>query len=45
MGVAPEKLSAMNCRIQVDGDASKGLTWKQACAKLGRRSFRHGPNQ
>jgi len=35
MGVAPEKLSAKNGRILVDGDASKGLTWKQACAKLG----------
>jgi xanthine dehydrogenase YagR molybdenum-binding subunit len=35
LGVEAEKLVAVDGRIQVDGDPSKNLTWRAACAKLG----------
>ncbi|MBV8206178.1 MAG: xanthine dehydrogenase family protein molybdopterin-binding subunit [Acidobacteria bacterium] len=35
LDTSPEKLVARGGRIFVEGDASKSLTWKQACAKLG----------
>ena len=35
LGVEPDKLEAVNGRVQVIGDSSKGLSWKAACAKLG----------
>jgi xanthine dehydrogenase YagR molybdenum-binding subunit len=39
LGVSAERLEAMDSRIQVIDDASKGLDWKQACAKLGGTSI------
>lgn len=38
LGVPAEQLEAADGRIQVKGDATKSLTWKQACAKLGVKS-------
>jgi xanthine dehydrogenase YagR molybdenum-binding subunit len=35
LGVQPDQLEAVGGKIQVKGDSSKSLTWKQACAKLG----------
>jgi xanthine dehydrogenase YagR molybdenum-binding subunit len=35
LGTTPDKLEAVDSRIQVKGDSSKALPWKQACAKLG----------
>lgn len=35
LGVQPEQLEAVGGKISAKGDASKSLTWKQACAKLG----------
>jgi len=35
LGTTADKLEAVDGRIQVSGDPSKSLTWKQACAKLG----------
>jgi xanthine dehydrogenase YagR molybdenum-binding subunit len=35
MNTAPDKLEAVGGKIQVIGDATKSMTWKQACAKLG----------
>jgi xanthine dehydrogenase YagR molybdenum-binding subunit len=35
MGTTPDKLEAVGGKIQVIGDPSKSMTWKQACAKLG----------
>jgi xanthine dehydrogenase YagR molybdenum-binding subunit len=35
LGATPEQLEAVDGKIQVKGDPSKSLTWKQACAKLG----------
>ena len=35
LGVTPDKLEAVDGHIQVQGNATKSLTWKQACAKLG----------
>lgn len=35
LGVKADELEAVGGRIQVKGNASKGLFWKQACAKLG----------
>jgi xanthine dehydrogenase YagR molybdenum-binding subunit len=35
LGTTADKLEAVGSRIQVIGDASKSITWKQACAKLG----------
>src|SRR5216684_3200385 len=35
LGGKADDLEAVNGRIQVKGDPSKSLTWKQACAKLG----------
>ena len=31
----PENLEAVDGRVQVKGNAAQGMTWKQACAKLG----------
>src|SRR5258708_3105928 len=35
LGAKADDLEAVNSRIQVKGDPSKSLSWKQACAKLG----------
>lgn len=35
MNTTPDKLEAVGGRIQVIGDPSKSMTWKEACAKLG----------
>ena len=35
LNVSPDQLEATGGRIQVKSDATKGMTWKQACAKLG----------
>jgi xanthine dehydrogenase YagR molybdenum-binding subunit len=37
LGVSASQLEAVGGRIQVQGDSSKSLTWKQACRKLGAR--------
>lgn len=38
LGVSADKLEAWNGKIQVIGDPSKSIPWKQACAKLGTAS-------
>lgn len=35
LGVPMDQLEASNGRIQVIGDPSKGMTWKEACALIG----------
>ena len=40
LGATPEQLEAVDGKIQVRGDASKSLTWKQACAKLGLKPIK-----
>jgi len=35
LGVENDQLEAVGGRIQVKGNPSKGMSWKQACAKLG----------
>jgi len=35
LGVPPDRLEAAGGKIQVRGDPSKSVTWKQACARLG----------
>jgi xanthine dehydrogenase YagR molybdenum-binding subunit len=35
LGATADQLEAVDGRIQVKGNASKGLAWKAACAKLG----------
>ena len=35
LGVQPQTLEAVNSRIQVQGDPSKSLSWKEACGLLG----------
>ncbi|MBO0797743.1 MAG: xanthine dehydrogenase family protein molybdopterin-binding subunit [Blastocatellia bacterium] len=35
MNTTPDKLEAVGGKIQVIGDPSKSMPWKQACAKLG----------
>lgn len=35
LGVTPAELEAAGGRVQVKGNPAKGLTWVQACAKLG----------
>lgn len=35
LDTTPDKLEAVGSRIQVIGDPSKSIPWKQACAKLG----------
>ena len=39
MGVTPDQLEAVDGRIQVKGNASKNMTWKQACSKLGVKTI------
>jgi len=39
LGVQPDQLEAVDGKIQAKGDASKSLTWKQACAKLGVKAI------
>jgi len=39
LGVQPAQLEAWQGKIQVQGDPSKSLTWKQACAKLGVKTI------
>ena len=31
----PEELEAVNGRVQVNGDANRSLSWREACAKIG----------
>ncbi len=35
LNAQPEELEAKNGKVQVKGDPSRSLTWKQACSKLG----------
>jgi xanthine dehydrogenase YagR molybdenum-binding subunit len=35
LNVTPDQLVAVDQRIQVKGNASKSMTWQQACSKLG----------
>jgi xanthine dehydrogenase YagR molybdenum-binding subunit len=35
LSVTADKLTAVDGRVQVAGDATKNMTWKAACAKLG----------
>jgi xanthine dehydrogenase YagR molybdenum-binding subunit len=35
LGATPDQLEAVDGRIQVKGTPSKGIAWKDACAKLG----------
>ncbi len=39
LGVQPDELEARDGRIQVKGNPSKHLTWKQACSKLGVKTI------
>jgi xanthine dehydrogenase YagR molybdenum-binding subunit len=39
LGVQPADLEAWDGKIRVKSDPSKGLTWKQACAKLGVKTI------
>ncbi|MBI1747709.1 MAG: xanthine dehydrogenase family protein molybdopterin-binding subunit [Acidobacteria bacterium] len=39
LGVGPERLEAVAGRIAVKGDSTKGLSWKQACSKLGVKAL------
>jgi xanthine dehydrogenase YagR molybdenum-binding subunit len=39
LGVEAGQLEARNGKIQVTGDASKSLSWKAACAKLGVKTI------
>jgi xanthine dehydrogenase YagR molybdenum-binding subunit len=39
LGAQPADLEARGGKIQVKGDSSKSLTWKQACAKLGVKTI------
>ena len=39
LGSQPDQLEAVDARIQVKGDPSKAIPWKQACAKLGTTSI------
>jgi xanthine dehydrogenase YagR molybdenum-binding subunit len=39
LGVPPDQLEAVDQRIQVKGNAAKGMTWKQAANKLGTISI------
>ena len=41
----PEELEAVNGRVQVKGDSSRSLSWKEACAKIGAVPLTvHGKN-
>lgn len=50
LGVDPAKLEAIGGRIQVAGDASKSVSWKEACTLIGMRplevtgSYKSGTN-
>jgi xanthine dehydrogenase YagR molybdenum-binding subunit len=37
LGATSDKLVAVDGRIQVEGDSSKSIAWKAACAKLGTK--------
>ncbi len=39
LGAQPGQLEAVEGRIQVKGDATKSLAWKQACGKLGVKAI------
>ena len=39
LGAQPDQLEAVEGHIQVKGDSSKSLSWKQACAKLGVKAI------
>jgi xanthine dehydrogenase YagR molybdenum-binding subunit len=42
---SPEELEAVKGRVQVKGDANRGLSWKEACAKIGAVPLTvHGKN-
>ena len=40
LGAQPDQLEAVDGKIQVKGDASKSLPWKQACSKLGLKPIK-----
>jgi xanthine dehydrogenase YagR molybdenum-binding subunit len=40
LGAQPDQLEAVDGKIQVKGDASKTLPWKQACSKLGLKPIK-----
>ena len=40
LGAQPDQLEAVEGKIQVKGDASKSLPWKQACSKLGLKPIK-----
>jgi len=44
LGTTPDKLVAVDGRVYVAGDPSKGLTWKAACAKLSKPISELGRN-
>jgi xanthine dehydrogenase YagR molybdenum-binding subunit len=45
LGVEASQLEAVDGRIQVMGNSSRGLSWKEACAKLGVKTIEaHGKN-
>lgn len=50
LGVDPAKLEAVGGRVQVAGDASKSVSWKEACTLIGMRplevtgSYKSGTN-
>ncbi len=39
LGVQPNQLEARDGKVQVQGDSSKSLSWKDACAKLGAKTI------
>lgn len=39
LGVPVEELEAVDGRVQQKGNASKGMTWKAACSKLGAKTI------
>jgi xanthine dehydrogenase YagR molybdenum-binding subunit len=39
LGAQPNELEAVDGRIQVKGNPSKAMTWKQACQKLGMKTI------
>ncbi|MGH9405115.1 MAG: xanthine dehydrogenase family protein molybdopterin-binding subunit [Terriglobia bacterium] len=45
LGVPADQLVAVSGRIQAKSDSSKGMSWKQACQKLGVKTVQtHGKN-
>jgi xanthine dehydrogenase YagR molybdenum-binding subunit len=45
LGAAPDQLESVNGQIRVKGNASKAVSWKEACAKIGAIPINaHGKN-